>query len=119
MCTGRHHLFLFRLRAPHGITTLDAMTSYLPTHLRGIVTEYIDATTTAADTNQSAALTLDDDAHLIDAHLTGKWDDDDREHSRNAHQTIRTLLETTSPEELAPVRDELSLAAEHLLGHAG
>ncbi|HCT13893.1 MAG TPA: hypothetical protein DIW82_03615, partial [Corynebacterium nuruki] len=69
------------------------MTSYLPTHLRGIVSEYIDATTTAADTNQSAALTLDDDAHLIDAHLTGKWDDDDREHSRNAHQTIRTLLE--------------------------
>jgi hypothetical protein len=95
------------------------MTSYLPTHLRGIVTEYIDATTTAADTNQSAALTLDDDAHLIDAHLTGNWDDDDREHEKHAHQTIRTLLETTSDDELAPVRDELSLAAEHLLGHAG
>ncbi len=119
MCTGRHHLFLFRLRAPHGITTLDAMTSYLPTHLRGIVTEYIDATTPAADTTPPAALTLGADAPLIDAHLTGNWDDDDREHSRNAHQTIRTLLETTSPDELAPVRDELSLAAEHLLGHAG
>ncbi|HJC85711.1 MAG: hypothetical protein ACTH0D_06875 [Candidatus Corynebacterium faecigallinarum] len=92
------------------------MTSPLPTNLRGIVTDYIDATTTSAATTQDAALILDDDAHLIEAHLTGKWDEDDREHEKNAHQTIRTLIDTASPEDLEGVRAELSQSAEHLLG---
>ncbi|MGO1948988.1 MAG: hypothetical protein ACTH1D_05095 [Mycobacteriaceae bacterium] len=93
------------------------MTSPLPPNLRGIVTDYIDATTTSATTTQDAALVLDDDAHLITAHLSGEWDDDDREHGDKANQTIKTLLDTATPEDLGAVRDELSAAAEHLLAH--
>ncbi|AGP31574.1 hypothetical protein [Corynebacterium terpenotabidum] len=91
------------------------MTSPLPTELRGIVADYIDATTTAAASTRDAALLLDDDAHLITAQLTGEWDDEDREHRRHAHQTIVTLLDTASPEDLAAVSAELAAAAELLL----
>lgn len=87
----------------------------LPPQLRGIVSDYIDATTTAADSAQDAALVLDDDAHLIAAHLTGRWDDEDRAHRGAAHQTIITLLDTADPGDLAAVRDELSAAAELLM----
>ncbi|MGN0097630.1 MAG: hypothetical protein ACI38U_16400 [Corynebacterium sp.] len=90
----------------------------IPPQLRGIVSTYIDATTTAAPTAQDAALTLDDDAHLIAAHVSGEWDDDDREHRTRAHQTIVTMLDTASSEDLAAVRDELSAAAEHLVKHS-
>ncbi|HIW90801.1 MAG TPA: hypothetical protein H9870_03945 [Candidatus Corynebacterium avicola] len=91
------------------------MTSPLPQNLRGIVTDYIDATTTSAATTQDAALILDDDAHLIEAHITGEWDEDDREHEKDAHQTIKTLLDTASSEDLEGVRQELAQSAEHLL----
>lgn len=91
----------------------------LPPELRGIVSDYIDATTTAAPTTQDAAMVLDDDAHLLTAHLSGNWDDEDREHRTRAHQTIVTMLDTSSPDDLAAVRDELSSAAEHLLTHPG
>ncbi|WP_312776146.1 hypothetical protein [Corynebacterium variabile] len=90
----------------------------IPPQLRGIVSTYIDSTTTAAATTQDAALVLDDDAHLITAHLSGEWDDEDREHKGKAHQTIMTMLDTAAPEDLAAVRDELSAAAEHLVTHS-
>lgn len=105
-------------RATDG-TTLDSMSSEsISPELRGIVSTYIDNTTTAAPTTQDAALLLDDDAHLIAAHVSGEWDDDDREHRTKAHQTIVTMLDTASPEDLAAVRDELSAAAEHLVKHS-
>lgn len=87
----------------------------LPPSLRGIVSDYIDATTTSAATTTDAALVLDDDAHLITAHLSGEWDDDDRAHRARAHQTIVTLLDTASPEDLGAVSAELAAAAEILL----
>ncbi len=108
---------MFGLRAARVPTTLVSMTSPLPPNLRGIVTDYIDATTTSAATTQDAALVLDDDAHLLAAHISGEWDEDDREHEKVAHQTIKTLLDTASPEDLSGVREELSAAAEHLLAH--
>ncbi|WP_261796819.1 hypothetical protein [Corynebacterium provencense] len=58
---------------------------------------------------------LDDDAHLITAHLSGDWDDEDRAHRGRAHQTIMTLLDTATDRDLAAVRDELTAAAELLL----
>lgn len=87
----------------------------LPPSLRGIVSDYIDATTTAAATTTDAALVLDDDAHLITAHLSGDWDEDDRAHRGRAHQTIVTLLDTASPGDLKAVSAELAGAAEILL----
>ncbi|WP_130839733.1 hypothetical protein [Corynebacterium neomassiliense] len=87
----------------------------LPPELRGIVSDYIDATTAAADSTTDAALVLDDDAHLITAHLSGDWDDEDRAHRGRAHQTIMTLLDTATDRDLAAVRDELTAAAELLL----
>ncbi|CAM5459320.1 hypothetical protein [Corynebacterium variabile] len=57
----------------------------------------------------------DDDAHLISAHLSGEWDDDDRAHRESAHQTIVTLLDTASPEDLSAVSTELAGAAEILM----
>ena len=105
-------------RATDG-TTLEPMSSEsISPELRGIVSTYIDNTTTAAPTTQDAALVLDDDAHLIAAHVSGEWDDDDREHRMKAHQTIVTMLDTASSEDLAAVRDELSAAAEHLVKHS-
>jgi hypothetical protein len=95
--------------------TSSSMPAPLPPSLRGIVSDYIDATTTAAATTTDAALVLDDDAHLISAHLSGEWDDDDRVHREKAHQTIVTLLDTASPEDLSAVSTELAGAAEILM----
>ncbi len=91
------------------------MPAPLPPSLRGIVSDYIDATASAAATTTDAALVLDDDAHLITAHLSGDWDDDDLAHRQKAHQTIVTLLDTASPEDLCAVGTELAGAAELLM----